>query len=381
MPDENENDKINNLEHDEPHLQESAFTPSQPQQEHVEPTPLQAPSFAPQPVTVAPTVEQVLPKTNPGLLVLQWLVYAFWGWTALSLTWLTTISVGHYVNSDDSDSYLDFSSIIAYALAAVIVLFIISLVCDVFYARQESRQKHGATMIIMVIHAVIFALFGIGSLIVAVFAGISLLIGTSEGSNDGATTTLISALIICTVYGATLLRTLNLGWFKHGVKVYWVFMTIVAVTIATLGIMGPIAKAHLAKDDVALEQGLPSISNAIADYVEDNNKLPSSLDQLSSLDDSAEKIVKEKKVEYTPKEQLNTTIGFGSDETTQGVRTTRQQSPVFHYSLCVEYKGEKGSDYGGGSRRLEGNDYDTSPDTYEHDAGRVCYELQTDYTF
>jgi len=47
---------------------------------HIVPKPLIATPAAP----IASTSHN-----SPGLLVLQWLTYAFWGWTVLALAWLT----------------------------------------------------------------------------------------------------------------------------------------------------------------------------------------------------------------------------------------------------------------------------------------------------
>lgn len=49
----------------------------------------------------------------------------------------------------------------------------------------------------------------------------------------------------------------------------------------------------------------------------------------------------------------------------------------YRYTLCVTYKAKKGNDTYRASYQVE----DVSPETYTHDAGRVCYDLQTSYNY
>ena len=107
----------------------------------------------------AQTVESVAPAqkvTSPntaGVLVLQWLTYAFWGWTLVALYWLTSLCVQYFISdSSQADSYSSTYSndMLAYSLAAVVVLFIISIICDFVYSKFEPQHKSGAAMVIMI---------------------------------------------------------------------------------------------------------------------------------------------------------------------------------------------------------------------------------------
>lgn len=319
---------------------------------------------------------------SPGLLVLQWLTYAFWGWTALALIWLTSQSVSFFLDSETSRGYEN--DTVAYSLAAVIVLFIISLICDALYSKREPLHKQGAAMVIMIIHAVIFALFAIGSLIAAVFAVVNLLIGSGTNGNEGPLTVLITGLIMTVVYGATLLRTLRPFKLKRVTLVYGLFMALVSVGVIALGVMGPALYAAETKDDRLIEQGLPQVSEGIRAYTEENDKLPENLSVIqSNLSNDGKILVERNLVEYQPGKKNPMTRPTNSLNEPDSERLIDPAiAPVpsdtsYSYTLCVTYKGKKGTN--GPTPMLYKVD-NVSPDTYQHAAGRVCYNLQTAYT-
>lgn len=320
---------------------------------------------------------------SPGVLVLQWLTYAFWGWTILALAWLTAISVGFFLNPSSTEHYQ--SEMVAYSLAAVIVLFVISLICDVFYSRRETLQKTGAAMVIMIIHAVIFALFGIGSLIVAVFAIVRLLIGDSDGSSygdSGALTTLITGTVIALVYGATLLRTVRPFKLKRSGLVYWIFMAIVTVTITVLAIAGPTWNARMTRDDRLIERALPQLSEVIRNHTAKADALPQTLSEVrDQATGEARELIDRNLVEYTPGKKVEQPERNAEDMPLEVPASKRPvvapDTEAYSYTLCVTYKAKKGS---GAYPAMDVARYSqTSPDTYYHDAGRVCYDLVTNY--
>lgn len=332
------------------------------------------PQFQPQATVSTPDLPAPVPN-NPITLVLQWLTYAFWGWTVLSLSILTSISIGHFMMKD---AHGDFGgSMISYALAAVIVLFIISAVSDAVYTKREPEHKQGAATVIMIIHAVIFALFAIGWVIAAVFAVLSLFLGSDDG-NEGALTTLMTGIIIAFVYGITMVRTLRPKVPKKISLYYTLLMALITLAIATLGIAGPAMNARLTKDDRLIEQGLYGISKAINDYADDNNKLPSNLDDIKDdTSTTSKELITRNLVEYNQ--------GGTVDQTESSIlrRTTVNSSAgdtdkVFEYELCVEFKAKKGTSY---SHPENDSDRRTYPDTYSHGKGRVCYDLVTDNVY
>jgi len=340
-----------------------------------------------------PDIPTEVTKTNsnsntPGALVLQWLTYAFWGWTVLALAWLTAVSVGHFIDKPSTD-YSGVSNI-AYSLAAVVVLFVIALICDVLYSRREPLHKTGAATVIMIIHAVLFALFGIGALIVAVFAVVSMLIGDS-GDYDGSgsrLTVLITGLLIAIVYAGTLLRTLRPLKLKYSALMYWVFMALVTGGVVVLGVVGPIVYAAQTSDDRLIERGLPSVSQAISEYAEEKQALPKSLDDIKGeVKGDAATLLNRNMVEYKPGETKTEPEIRAQDLGTQTNDNQTSIAPIappdykgkwFTYELCVTYKAEKDVD-AVKPLYLEADYRSVSPNTYAHDAGRVCYKLQTNY--
>ena len=327
------------------------------------------------------TANTVATSSSPGVLVLQWLTYAFWGWTALALIWLTTQSVSFFIDSEANRGYQNES--ISYALAAVIVLFIISFICDWIYAKREPLHKQGAAMVIMIIHAVIFALFAIGSLIAAVFAVVNLLIGSGSDGNEGPLTVLITGLIMAVVYGATLLRTLRPFKLTRVTLVYGIFMAIVSVGVTVLAVAGPALHAAQTRDDRLIERGLPQLSESIRSYTEQQDELPADLSVVKNdVTSDAKQLIERNLVEYIPgtKNANDLPLLNSKEPETKSIVAGTSQD-IFSYQLCVTYTAKKGS---GGSSEPKSIYYkmdgEVSPDTYTHPAGRVCYKLVTDYT-
>lgn len=335
-----------------------------------------APVLAPAPVVV--TGDK---RNTPLTLVLQWLTYAFWGWFILALSLLTYLSMGYIVNSAGSGIDGTFT---AYSLAAVIVLFVIALACDIIYSRSEPEKKTGPATIIMVIHAVIFALCGIGALISAVFAIVNMLIDNSSTSDiDGPVVTLISSLLIFVVYGIVLIRTLHPVKIPHVTQMFWVVIGIITAAVIAVSVFGPVAHARLTRDDRLIEESLPSLSQDINNYAAQNGSLPKSLEAVKeSADTNVKDFIDKKLVTYTPnikpaKKPATTTSFDMMNGTSSSAAASRA---ISYYRLCVSYKAEKTDSYGYDDITSV-EEGETSPNTYSHAKGKVCYNLQTDYDY
>ena len=227
------------------HYQESWHTPPHPDSDSHNspilqpPSPMEnhpfAPPNVPAPQPPAPAAVPQNPTaphpTNPLTIILQWLTYAFWGWTVLVLSVLTSIVFSRLINGDDTSSFN------YYIISAALVLLPISFVCDFFYSKEEPKKKTGAAMVVMIIHAVLFALFGIGALIFAVFSFVTLF--TNTGSNGPIIAALLSALIITVFYGATFIRTLNPAIVSWIPKVYRIIMLVIIGIFIILGFTKP----------------------------------------------------------------------------------------------------------------------------------------------
>lgn len=309
------------------------------------------------------------PPTNAGLVVLQWLTYAFWGWTVLALSILTSMVIANFI------SKADVGGATPYGIAAILVLLPISYICDVFYSKREPARKSGPETLVMVIHAVLFALFGIGALIFAVFAVVQLL--TSSTDTDSTLTALLSSLIIAAYYGLTFLRTLNptkLRWIQ---KYYKFIMLITISIIAVLGIVGPVAKERSLRDDKLIVAELPELHNSIQNYTRENRNLPDNLSTLD-LDDDTQQLVERNLVTYKPQDSVTESDERSDSPGTDPSTKQKRSGTTYRYELCVTYK-EKAGDYDAYNHSYDTDDdgYSNYLSTYEHKAGNVCYKLKT----
>ncbi len=297
---------------------------------------------------------------TPGQMILQWLTYAFWGWTVLALSGLTASVLASFIGEADTGEFTP------YAIAAVLVLLPISYVTDYFYSKSEQEKKTGISMAIMVIHAVLFALIGIGSLILAVVMLVSIF--TTAGDATAAEVTLYSSLIIAIYYLATFLRTLNPPTLPFIKRYYKLFMLITVGLIALLGVVGPVAKERKSRNDKLIVASISTVQSDINKYARANNNLPESLDDLN-LDGDAKKLVEQNLIAYKPQGELYE----------QYSSSYRQNSATYKYELCANYKYKSGnytSSYDNNSS-MTSEGYSTSVYPYSHPAGEVCYKLKT----
>jgi len=299
-----------------------------------------------QPVDAKPTESH-----NPGLIVLQWLTYAFWGLTAIALSVLTglVLTATLVKNSDVGDAPV-------YSLAAVLVLLPLSVVCDFFYSKHEPEKKTGAASVVMVIHAVLFALYGIGSLITVVFSLVTLFVSASD--NSSTLVVLYNSLIMTFLSICLFLRTLiPKRIFKYR-RIFMLLMVAIATIICLFGIAGPIMEARSLRNDKLIENNLSSITDKLSDYAEKNNRLPDSLSELT-LSGDAKALV------------TNNLVAYHKDSSPSGTSLD-----AYYYQLCVTYKKEKISDYDHyDSSSYDG--YSTRVSTYAHPAGNKCYKVKT----
>lgn len=298
---------------------------------------------------------------TPGVIVLQWLTYAFWGLTVLATSVLASSVIAFYITPSNNN---DFS---AYATAAVLVLLPISVVCDIFYSKREPQHKTGASSIIMIIHAVIFALFGIGTLIGIVFSLVQLLISSSDIT--GIQIALYSEIVIVFLCAITFLRTLLPVKLVKFRRYYTILMIIVAGIISVLSLIGPVANAQLTRTDKLIDNNLYSVQSSVDIYVSSQNKLPTDLNALNLTGD-AKKIVDDSLVKYTAnsKPSVITPSTFNPSTSTT----------TFYYELCVDYKAAANNNNGAISMPVS----TTSNDGYTsyispsvHPAGNYCYKL------
>lgn len=309
-------------------------------------------------------------KASAGLIILQWLTYAFWGWTVLALSVLTTTVIASFIAEADTGGFMP------YGIAAVLVLLPISFVVDSFYSKKEPQKKAGAEMLVMVVHAVLFALFAIGALIGAVIALVQLI--TSSADTSGIQVGLYSCLIITAYYALTFLRTLNPSQVSVIQRLYRFIMLASVGLIALLGIIGPVAQEVARRDDKLIESSLSDVSRTINSYAVKNKKLPTDLGALSLTGDE-KKLVEKGLIEYKPEGPV--TFGTNRSSTsTYSSRLNTSSRVEYRYQLCATYKKEsKGyGKYSSSYDRFNSDEYSSYVSAYSHPAGEVCYKLSTD---
>lgn len=315
----------------------------------VTPTAPAAPAFVPPQPAAAPSEEK---HVSPGIIVLQWLTYAFWGWTLLALSVLIFIVIFNLINHTDSGN----SSL--YALAAIVVLLPISLVCDFMYQKHELKKKQGVSMAVMVVHAVIFALFAIGTLIGSLFSVVQLIV-TSGGaySTNSNVALFLSLIIVSVLYSMTFFRTLNP--LKSDLKVARIFditMLVIIGVFTVLAFIGPFAQTLQTKNDRLIEANLSDIQSGVSSYVSTNKKLPATLSDVTFTNEDTKQLLVKNLVTY------------------------KQDAPDIktgdvHYQLCVSYTAKDSSNSAGYNYQQE--DYASYVTTTGHPAGTVCYKLKS----
>lgn len=304
------------------------------------------------------------PTINPSLIVLQWLTYAFWGWTVLA-TSILTINVMSYVIKPDNNS--DFA---IYATAAVLVLLPISVICDFFYSKKEPSHKSGAASIIMIIHAVLFALFGIAALISIVFSLVQLMISSSNVADIQIA--LYSEPIIAILYGAIFIRTLLPVKIIKLRKYFSAIMITIIGIVSIISFLGPINNAWLTRDDRLIDANISYIQLGIESYTNNKNQLPENITGLV-LSGDAKVLIDRNLINYKPntKQPSISTSDLASNESIT----------TYYYELCVNYKkaingnGSSAPIYRSGT--IDNDGYDVYIDTNSHPAGEYCYKIRS----
>jgi hypothetical protein len=354
-----------------------AFTPPPGHEAPDAPQPQAAPTPpvppAPAPAAPAPAGPAgAASHANPTLIVLQWLTYAFWGWTVLATSLLTISVLANFISDADDSTF------IPYAIAAVLVLLPLSLVCDIFYSKHEPERKTGAASLVMVLHAVLFALFGIGTVIAIVVSLVQLLTSNSDTAN--VQVALYSEVIIAALYAAVFLRTLHppgLAWFR---RFFPILMVIAVGIISIIGIIGPVAHARLTRNDRLIDDNLPAIQSSVSDYVNNHSKLPETLGSITIYSSDARKLANSGSVQYIPNSKAPTVLPSTSDSYSTTTFNLGQQASLpktYYYQFCVNYKKASVDHNDYSSPSSANNDYSEYISTENHPAGKVCYDAKS----
>lgn len=321
-----------------------------------QPGPIPAPTASPTLGTISPqqTLTPVAekPHTHAGQLILQWITYALWGWSLLAISGLVAIVYNSLLGQPA------LSMLVPYAFSGTLVLIIGALIADTFYRKQEPEHKQGAAMAIMVIHAVIFVLFGVAATIACIVTATTLLMNTGGvASSPSLLAAVLSWATIAILYAATFFRTLNPARFARRTPlVYDLSMIIITLIFVVLAFIGPFVQIFNTRNDRRIEQGLPVVQSAIGDYIRTNNTLPQDLSALTLQGDTMT-LVKDNLVHYRNE-------GKNAADST------------LHYQLCVTYQAASLTTSTTYSYGYISSDYTTMLSTTHHPKGDVCYKLK-----
>ncbi|MFI5270814.1 MAG: hypothetical protein ACHQT9_02095 [Candidatus Saccharimonadales bacterium] len=200
---------------------------------------LSGPPPQPAPITpIAPAPPSPVNNTvvaqhpnNTVELIFQWLTYTFWGNTIFALSLLTGSFFDRLISGNGTATFN------YYVIASLVVLVPISFICDFIYSKKEPDRKTGPASLIMVVYAVIFALFAIGSLVFAAWSVVAIAIDQSNRSSDIAG--LISSIVIGIYYAGTFMRTLNPAHISWIPKIYRYVVIGLVVVFTILGFVRP----------------------------------------------------------------------------------------------------------------------------------------------
>lgn len=362
------------------------------------------------PITAGDVQAKPQEHTPGGAFVLQWLSYAFWFWYGVSMSWLAGVVINYFVTRSHSVAW---AGELAYPLAAVIVMMVITLVTDWFYTKHEPVRKTGGANVLMLLHAVPFVLIAIGSLITMVFSLLTMVLNSNPVATiDGPLQVLLVALVVAVIFGLLAFRIVFGGRKAGARKVTWIVLGVLALGFIIAAFAGPALEAARTKQDRLIETALPSLSSDIRSYAQKNDKLPAALTDVSHTEtdqaSAVQLLIDQNLVTYKPNtipaKEGNSSVP-GEDDGAGTVAPAKASSTIyppasgqkrFYYQLCTTYRDEKKSTSNYTNSTMGANyttdmsagvsadyRYDYVYSIASHPAGQVCYNLYADgkYTY
>lgn len=355
----------------------------------------ETPSMQQPPLQLLPSAQQdqtqEIPqpkKEQPGSasavgVVLQWLTYGLWTGTLTALGVLLSGALAYYI-LDDTEDY----TFLIYVLAVTLCLLPLAYLADKIFSKHEPEHKHGFAAVIMVIHAVIAFLVGLGALITAVVTTLS--IAVDAGPMDEKFVVIGSALIIALLGTLFFIRVLRPRRLNVINKYFPLIVALITGATVILALAGPFKSSIDSRDDRLIEAGLPEVNTAIQTYAQKNEELPDNLKELTfaSYQDDAKllverdlvryQVIKDEPVRIQPME-LGDKPSQQQKELESMIYPYPDHGRTMHYELCVTYKNAK-NDGGEYYYKPYGKGRQSHISTYSHDAGEQCYDMEA-YTY
>lgn len=329
---------------------------------------------------------QTVHPTSPLTIILQWLTYAFWGWTAIAAAYLAAVIASY---SLDTIWVTDSIEPIAYGIAATLILLPFSVVCDWLYSKREEAVKHGIASVVLIIHTVLYSLVAIGALIATAFSIVGLLLST--GDNTTSIVSIVVSVTLVILFTELIVRMLRPLLFKKSRFVFRLFMTLLIVAGLVWGAVGPVRQAIITKDDRAVRDGITNLSYAITQYVSTNDKLPEDAKAAATdsaylgfiypsvSSDSLVNLIDRKLITYTPN-----TKPVKEEDSSDATIDYKASTRTYYYELCgvfahdLKERSWYSPVYSGATRDSEG--YSMYIDEASAiTAGTKCYKLSASY--
>ena len=314
-----------------------------------------------------------VPTQEPGSMVvtvvLQWLTYAFWGWSIVAFGFLLSLGAQFLIGESTKSIAPE---VIPSAIAGTVVLFAIASICDIFYSRREEERKTGFSLVLTVLHSVLAGLVGVGVLIAIMLSVIRLItsLNPSVSSEQIFIITGIGVLVLL----ALLMVRISWPFARSNLRLLFriVFLSI-GVSVIALAIFGPGAQNLRMKDDAAVRQTVSAIPAQVDRYVTKEKVLPASLDDIA---DNSSFTGNESTLKSLAERQLITYMPNIKQPvvSTSTSLTNKRSTTTFYYELCATYK------YANKQSSKAYSSYNTSGLANVNGAGKTCKTLTATYT-
>lgn len=314
--------------------------------------------------------------STPVVVLAQWLSYVFWALTIVAVAYVTSTIIGFYTDVNTTMP----AEFVAYGVVALLVLLPLALVADVFHGRHEDDHKSTASSVVMVIHAVLFALVSIGALITTAFFSISPLFSTTPSPT--AVVDITTSAVVFVLFASLLVRVSRPRLFKWLRPVFRIKFGLVGLVALGFAIAGPLGYGLTTKNDRLTRDALVYVSNTMNAYVAQGNDLPANIEVdlgmgdaiypygfgQDSLRDEAIRLQKAGVITYTPNIQAAET---SKDEFSDG------NKKVYFYELCGTYEHTLRKDLSYGfPMPADANGFSDYLSIDSVEPGKQCYKLK-----
>lgn len=315
--------------------------------------------------------------STPVLVVSQWLSYVLWALAITAIAYVTSTIIGFY---SDVTTTLP-AELVAYGVVAIAILLPLALIADIFYGKYEDERKTTATSVVMVIHAVLFALVAVGALIVTAFYSINPLFSTTP--NPTAVVDIATAATVFVLFVILLIRVAKPRLYRFLRPIFRTKFIVIGVVVVGFAIAGPLSYAVITKNDRLTRDAVVYASSALNAYVSQGNDLPANIDSnlgsgdgmypygygQESIHKESIRLQKEGVITYTPNTQPVETL---KDEFSTG------NKKVYYYELCATYQHALRKDptmsY---VTPADSNGYTDYLTIDSVESGKQCYKLKT----